>query len=155
MPAWLAPVVLALPYVAGGVGGWLLIRTAPVLSIEAAPLWGMASGVLAGGALGLVATFSGGPLGSGRLSAVGPSGWQVAAVGCLELGIGAGVTAGVVNYFALRRARPEGTRPAPPRTARTAQAGREPSDEHTIYVNPWAGDRASSPPSGAGPAALP
>jgi putative intracellular protease/amidase len=155
MPAWLAPVVLALPYVAGGVGGWLLIRTVPVLSIEAAPLWGMASGVMAGAVLGLAAAFSGGPLGNGRLSAVGPSGWQVAAVGCLELGIGAAVTAGVVNYFTLRRARPALTRPAAPATAGTGQPGREPGTGHTIYVNPWAGDETSSPPPGAGPAALP
>ncbi len=155
IPAWLAPVVLALPYVAGGVGGWLLIRTAPVLSIEAAPLWGMATGVLAGGALGLLAAFSGGPLGSGRLSAVGPSGWQVAAVGCLELGIGAAVTAGFVNYVALRRARPAGTRPPASEMTGTASADGEAGSAHTIYVNPWAGDEASSPPHHAGPSALP
>ncbi len=155
MPAWLAPVVLVLPYAAGGVGGWLLIRTAPVLSIEAAPLWGMVSGLLAGALLGLAAAFSGGPLGSGRLSAVGPSGWQVAAVGGLELGIGAAVTAGVVNYLALRRARPAGSRPSAPSTAGPRPARQEPSDGHTIYVNPWAGDEPSGPPSGAGPAALP
>jgi len=155
IPAWLGPAVLALPYVAGGVGGWLLIRTAPTLSIEAAPLWGMASGALAGALLGVVAAFSGGPLGSGRLSAVGPSGWQVAAVGGLELGIGAAVTAGVVNFFALRRARPAGPPPPRSRIAGTRQTGQEPGNGHTIYVNPWAGDEASGPPSGAGPASLP
>jgi Family of unknown function (DUF6350) len=162
IPAWLGPVVLALPYVAGGVGGWLLIRTAPVLSIEAAPLWGMASGVLAGGVLGLLAAFSGGPLGTGRLSAVGPSGWQVAAVGGLELGIGAAVTAGVLNYVALRRARPAAARPSAsaPRPSVSAATGTTPADGepgngHTIYVNPWAGDVASGPPRKAGPSALP
>ncbi len=155
IPGWLGPVVLALPYVAGGVGGWLLIRTAPVLSIEAAPLWGMASGVLAGAALGVLAAFSGGPLGSGRLSAVGPSGWQVAAVGCLELGIGAAVTAGFFNYVVLRRLRPPETKISARRTSGTDQAGREPSGGHTIYVNPWAGDEAGGPPPAAGPAALP
>jgi hypothetical protein len=155
IPAWLAPVVLALPYVAGGVGGWLLIRTAPVLSIEAAPLWGMATGVLGGALLGLVAAFSGGPLGSGRLSAVGPSGWQVAAVGCLELGIGAAVTAGFVNYLALRRSRSAGTGPSGSETTGTATAGDEAGSAHTIYVNPWAGDEAGNPPRRAGPAALP
>ncbi len=155
IPGWLGPVVLALPYVAGGVGGWLLIRTAPVLSIEAAPLWGMATGVLAGGGLGILAAFSGGPLGSGRLSAVGPSGWQVAAVGCLELGIGAAVTAGFVNYFALRRTRPALTRLSAAQEAPTGQAAQEPGNGHTIYVNPWAGDEASDPPRRAGPAALP
>jgi hypothetical protein len=80
----------------------------------------------------------------------------VAAVGCLELGIGSAVTAGVVNYFALRRARPAGIRPGPARpTSGTGRTGREPSNEHTIYVNPWAGDQASSPRPGAGPASLP
>jgi putative intracellular protease/amidase len=181
MPAWLAPAVLALPYLAGGVGGWLLIKTAPTLSLEAAPLWGMVTGVLAGGLLGLLAAFSGGPLGTGRMSAVGPSGWQVAAVASLELGIGAAITAGVVNYFTLRRARPARGRAglAGAALAGAALAGAalaEPPvrgaampdgpgrarltddtahDSHTIYVNPWAGDAAVRPSPGPGPAALP
>ena len=97
MPAWLAPLVLALPYVAGGVGGWLLIRMAPTLSLEGAPLWGMASGAITGALIGVLASFSGGPLGDGRLAAVGPSGWQVGAVAAFELGIAAAVSAGVVE----------------------------------------------------------
>ncbi len=68
MPGWLAPLVLALPYVAGGTGGWLLIRMAPTLSLEAAPLWGMASGAITGLLVGVLAAFSGGPLGDGRLA---------------------------------------------------------------------------------------
>ena len=152
MPAWLAPVVLALPYVAGGVGGWLLVRTVPAASIEAAPLWGMASGVLAGCLLGLVAAFSGGPLGAGRLAAVGPSGWQVAAVASLELGIGAAITAGVVNYVMLRRVRPAANADA---AAGGGPVGPEQDPDHIIYVNPWAGDEPSSQPPAAGPSALP
>jgi hypothetical protein len=156
MPPWLAPLVLALPYLAGGVGGWLLVRAAPALSLEAAPLWGMASGVLAGLLLGVLAAFAGGPLGDGRLAAVGPSGWQVAAVGALELGIGAAVTAGVINFVLLRR------------TAAAASPGPDPAGQrarpptaplpggHVIYVDPWAGDQAGGkPPAPAGPAALP
>jgi putative intracellular protease/amidase len=164
MPAWLAPVVLALPYLAGGVGGWLLIRTAPTLSLEAAPLWGMVTGVAAGALLGLFAAFSGGPLGSGRLSAVGPSGWQVGSVGCLELGIGAAVTAGVTNFIVLRRSRGAGPSAAPVAStaARTAGGGKaagivppEAEYGHTIYINPWAGDETDPPPQASGPSALP
>jgi Family of unknown function (DUF6350) len=165
MPAWLAPLGLALPYLAGGVGGWLLIQSAPTLSIEAAPLWGMASGVLAGMLLGLLAAFAGGPLGDGRLAAVGPSGWQVAAVGGLELGIGAAVTAGVVNFVLLRRAAPAGARRADPAVRPARPAGSAGSAglasvplpaSHIIYVDPWAGDEPSGKPSApAGPASLP
>jgi putative intracellular protease/amidase len=169
IPPWLAPVVMALPYLAGGVGGWLLIKTAPTMSIEAAPLWGMASGVVAGGLLGVVAAFSGGPLGNGRLAAVGPSAWQVAAVGCLELGIGAAISAGAVNYFTIRRVRPlavAGTASGPPAVSGsptvsgslatgTAPLADEPDPGHRIYLNPWAGDEPGNAPPGAGPAALP
>jgi Family of unknown function (DUF6350) len=150
MPGWLAPVVLALPYVAGGVGGWLLVRTAPPMSLEGAPLWGMAAGLLTGCVLGLLAAFAGGPLGAGRLTAVGPSAWQVAAVGALELGIGAGVTAGALNFLVLRRSPVvTGTVPGPRPAPRDQQ-------DHVIFVDPWAGDRPSGPPPGpAGPSALP
>jgi hypothetical protein len=159
MPPWLAPLVLALPYVAGGVGGWLLVRAVPTLSLEAAPLWGMVSGGLAGILLGVLAAFAGGPLGDGRLSAVGPSGWQVAAVGALELGIGAAVTAGVVNFVRLRRAAP-GRAHAGPRAAAASTAARSGSPVadagHVIYVDPWAGDRLARKPSApGGPSALP
>jgi hypothetical protein len=161
MPAWLAPVVLALPYLAGGVGGWLLIRMAPTASIEVAPLWGMATGVLAGLLIGILAAFSGGPLGDGRLTAVGPSGWQVAAVAAFELGIAAAVSAGVANFLFLRRAAgPAGGR----EQARARLAAREypgpitltPPAEHVLYLDPWAGDEPGSrPPAPAGPSALP
>jgi hypothetical protein len=161
MPAWLAPVVLALPYLAGGVGGWLLIRMAPTASIEVAPLWGMATGVLAGLLIGILAAFSGGPLGDGRLTAVGPSGWQVAAVAAFELGIAAAVSAGVANFLFLRRAAgPAGGR----EQARARPAAREyaglitltPPAEHVLYLDPWTGDEPGSrPPTPAGPSALP
>jgi hypothetical protein len=156
MPPWLAPLVLALPYLAGGVGGWLLVRAAPALSLEAAPLLGMASGVLAGLLLGVLAAFAGGPLGDGRLAAVGPSGWQVAAVGALELGIGAAVTAGVINFVLLRRTAAAAS-PGPDPAAQRARPPTAPlPGGHVIYVDPWAGDQAGGkPPAPAGPAALP
>ncbi len=170
LPDWLAPLVLTLPYLAGGVGGWLLIRTTPALRLEAAALWGMASGVLTGCLLGVLAAFSGGPLGDGRLAAVGPSGWQVAATGALELGLAAAVTAALANFLLRRRA--EGLRRATPvgerqptsagRTGRdaalqaAASARAAAATDHVIYLDPWAGEQPASktsPP--AGPSALP
>ncbi len=103
LPAWLSVSVLALPFLAGAFGGLLMARAAPTSALEAAPLWGFASGALAGCATGALAAFAGGPLGDARLSVVGPSGWQVAAVGTLEMGVAAAVTAGVVNWLSLRR----------------------------------------------------
>lgn len=154
MPTWLAPVVLALPYLAGGVGGVLIARTAPALTAEAAPLWGLACGAVAGGLLGLVAAFSGGPLGDSRLAAVGPSGWQVAVVAALEIGVSAAVTAGLVNYVALRRASRSG---APGSVAgRGADKSDPASTRHVIYLDPRAGDKPGGrPPGGTGPSALP
>ena len=127
IPAWIEPTVLALPYLAGGLGGLL----------------------------GLLAAVSGGPLGDGRLAAVGPSPWQVGVVSALEIGVAAAVTAGTLNYVALRRTgalsgRSGPSQSEPPARAEQAAAG------HVIYVDPWAGDpvsgaRASRP----GPSALP
>jgi hypothetical protein len=116
----------------------------------------MASGVLAGLLLGVLAAFAGGPLGDGRLAAVGPSGWQVAAVGALELGIGAAVTAGVINFVLLRRTAAAAS-PGPDPAAQRARPPTAPlPGGHVIYVDPWAGDQAGGkPPAPAGPAALP
>jgi len=104
LPAWLSVAVLAVPYLAGAFGGVLMARAAPTSALEAAPLWGFASGAVAGCVVGTLAAFAGGPLGDARLSAVGPSGWQVAAVAILEVGISAAITAGVANWLSLRRA---------------------------------------------------
>jgi hypothetical protein len=49
----------------------------------------------------LLAAISGGPLGDGRLAAVGPSAWQIGIVAALEIGVSAAVTAGLVNYRLL------------------------------------------------------
>jgi Family of unknown function (DUF6350) len=140
VPAWLASAVLALPYVAGIAGGWLLTRASPALGLEAAPLLGLASGVVAGCVLGLLAAFSGGPLGAGRLAAVGPSGWQVAAVGALEVGLGAAVTAVGLSYLALRRAR-TGVTPGPSLLGLRADV----DSAHVRYFDASAGEDPSGP----------
>jgi hypothetical protein len=166
MPGWLAPVVLALPYLAGGVGGWLLIRMAPTASIEVAPLWGMASGLLAGLLVGILAAFSGGPLGDGRLAAVGPSGWQVTAVAAFEVGIATAVSAGLANFLFLRRTaaasggrQTAGWRPSADHRGQeypAAAGSLTPPPEHILYLDPWAGDEPGPRPAApAGPSALP
>lgn len=155
LPPWLAPVVLALPYLAGGTGGWLLVRMAPTLGVEAAPLWGLASGVLAGMVLGVLAAFSGGPLGNGRLAAVGPSGWQVAAVGAFELGIAAAVTAGVTNFMVLRRAGVVTFEFGKLADRLVRPEALVPPDDHVRYVNPWAGEERGAGTAAPGPSDLP
>jgi hypothetical protein len=156
IPGWLEPTVLALPYVAGGLGGLLLVRTASALALDAAPLWGLASGAICGGVLGLLAAMSGGPLGDGRLAAVGPSAWQVGVVSALEIGVAAAVTAGLSNYLALRRAGAL-TQPAEAGSAGVSAAAREQTQAgHTIYLDPWAGDPPSTTARArSGPSALP
>jgi hypothetical protein len=161
MPGWLEPTVLAVPYLAGGLGGLLLVRAARPLALDAAPLWGLVSGVASGGVLALLAAASGGPLGDGRLAAVGPSPWQVGVVSSLEIGVAAAVTAGVGNYARLRRA---GTlsiqarsAPTPSTRERDKSSRSVPTPNgHVIYVDPWAGDqRRRSRPANRGPSALP
>jgi Family of unknown function (DUF6350) len=102
-PGLIEPVLLAVPFLAGAFGGVLTARTAPTPSLEIAPLWGLASGVLGGTLIGALAAFSGGPLGTGRLATTGPSGWQVALVAALELGIAAAITAGLTNWLLIHR----------------------------------------------------
>ncbi|HEY1616924.1 MAG TPA: DUF6350 family protein [Streptosporangiaceae bacterium] len=160
-PPWLTAIVLALPYAAGCVAGLLLVRAAPTPAVEMAPLWGLACGAAAGGVLGVLAAFSGGPLGDGRLAAVGPSGWQVGVVAALEIGIASAVTAGIANWIRMggrfRRSAASGAlagaaQAGPPRPRRSAE---DADGGHTIYLDPWAGDAPDEPPAPRGPAALP
>ena len=133
------------------------VRIAPTPVIEAAPLWGFAAGAAAGLLAGLAAAFAGGPLGNGRLAAVGPSGFQVGLVAILELGITAALSAAAANWLILRRAQGpggsggtgsppksggfRGVRFAPGLTLPPGQ--RDEGDDahgHRIYVNPWGTD---------------
>ena len=166
VPPLLSAAVLVVPYLAGVFGGLLIARTAPVLALEIAPLWGFACGTLAGCVLGVLAAFAGGPLGDGRLAAVGPSGWQVGVVASLEVGVAAAVTAGVANWMRLRSTAGLDTT-GPDAAAVAAEAampdlGRgDPADDgHTIYLDPWAEapDEGYADPPGkaaAAPSSLP
>ena len=145
-PAWLSVLILATPYLAGVFAGIVTVRITPTPVIEAAALWGFAAGAATGAAAGLAAAFSGGPLGDGRLAAVGPSGWQVGLVAMLEIGVTAALTAAVTNWLMFRRRIPR-HRPAeetehPPPKAGPMRVGviDETDDDggHRIYMNPWA-----------------
>ena len=173
VPGWASVLMLSVPYLAGAFGGWLTARAAPTPAVELAPLWGFACGVVTGCALGLLAAFAGGPLGSGRLTAVGPSGWQAGVVSVLEVGVAAAVTAGVVNWYRIRRLTAAGTvipgagahdadRLGPEVRGRGLDPGAGGrADEvsgHRIYIDPW-GEAEDGRDSGRadppGPASLP
>lgn len=161
VPGWASALVLAAPYLAGAFGGLLLARVAPTAALEAAPLWGFACGAATGAVIAVVAAFAGGPLGSGHLAAVGPSGWQAGVVATLEVGVAAAVAAGAANWLRIRRdpvlaAGPEG---GPGAGTAAGRAG-DGDDAHHLYLDPWSeGDRADrADPEGdppVGPAALP
>jgi hypothetical protein len=170
-PGWLVGVMLAVPYIAGIVAGLLVVRVATTNVLESAPIRGFCSGALTGCVLGVGAAFAGGPLGDGRLAAVGPSAWQVAAVSSLEVGVAAAVTAGAVNWWYLRNSLrdaaiqhaagigpPSGSPPA--RSADEAWpafAAQPDEDGHVIYLDRWAGtgDRTPQVKRPGGPSALP
>ena len=173
VPGWVSMLMLSVPYLAGVFGGLLTARAAPTPAVELAPLWGFACGVATGIALGLLAAFAGGPLGSGRLTAVGPSGWQAGVVSVLEVGVAAAVTVGLVNWFRMRRLTAAGVvlPGAGPHEADPPGSGRQGAGPglaagdpaagaggHRIYVDPWGdaedgaeGGRADPP----GPSSLP
>ncbi|HEX6525050.1 MAG TPA: DUF6350 family protein [Streptosporangiaceae bacterium] len=131
-PGWLALLMLAVPYLAGVFGGIVTVRIAPTPMLEAAPLWGFAAGTAAGLLTGLMAAFAGGPLGSGRLATVGPSGLQVGVVAVIEIGVIAAIAAGACNWLILRRGPAPGIEEPTPAD--------ETDDGHTIYMDPWAED---------------
>ncbi|MBO0774835.1 MAG: hypothetical protein J2P34_00865 [Actinobacteria bacterium] len=159
VPGWASAALLAVPYLAGVFGGAVTVRVAPEPAAEIAPLWGFACGVLSGCLTGMLAAFSGGPLGSGRLAAVGPSGWQSGVVATLEMGVAAAIAAGVANW--LRQRRMPRLLPAVPAPARSAVRAKpsvpDPDDPHRIYLDPWAENRDPPARTGQppGPASLP
>ena len=160
VPAWLSLIVLAIPYLAAAAGGVLTVRVMPTPMLEAAPLWGFVSGAASGCAVGVLAAFAGGPLGSGRLAAVGPSGWQVSLVAVLEMGVTAAVAAGAANWLLLRHTT-GGWRSRQAGEATPDPAGEDRPEDyhgpvlvdetddaggHRIYLDPWAADREHDGP---------
>ena len=139
-----------------------LARAAPSPAVEVVPLWGFACGAATGCVIGVLAAFSGGPLGSGRLAAVGPSGWQAAVVAVLEVGVAAAVAAGLANWLRVRRdpvlAAERARRLAPPRGRPPASPDSVDDGGHRIYLDPRAGaaeDRPAADRPSPGPSMLP
>jgi hypothetical protein len=162
IPAWVSAGVLALPYAAGIVGGILVARAAPSPAVEVVPLWGFACGAATGCVIGVLAAFSGGSLGSGRLAAVGPSGWQAALVAVLEVGVSAAIAAGLANWLRVRRdpvlAAERAGRLAPRYGRPPASQDSTDDSGHRIYLDPSAGEAGDGPPADRpplGPSALP
>jgi hypothetical protein len=125
----------------------MTVRIAPTPSLEAAPLWGLLTGTLAAAVVGFAAKFSGGPLGAGRLSSVGPSAGEVALVAVLEVGVPAALAAGAANWLIIRH-HVRRLRAAELPLSRPQSAGSGPlpalivdeTDDaggHRIHVNPW------------------
>ncbi len=107
---WLA---LAVPLGAGVLAGWLLTRerpapttaqNAPWWEKEALPEcgWGLAAGAAAGLALAVVAWLSGGSLGAGRMSVIGPAAGWVLLAGMLEIGVVAAATIWALRWHDRR-----------------------------------------------------
>lgn len=94
------------PVLAGIAIGLILVRrldSEDERGVLSAARWAAVAGLGVAGALGAAAYLAGGPLGSGQLATVGPSGLLVALYAAVELGLVAAVTAALAR-FAQQRA---------------------------------------------------
>ena len=111
LPA-LAPAVVAVPVLAGALGGlWLRRRRPPRRGRwwwRRAGLDAAMCGVLSGLAAGVLAWLASGPAGPGRMAVVGPSVWPVTAAVALEVAVGCAV----VLAPPVRRRQPEAGSPS-------------------------------------------
>ena len=154
-PGWVPVLVLAMPYLAGVFAGVVTVRISPTPVLEAAPLWGFAAGAAAGALSGVAAAFSGGPLGNGRLAAVGPSGFAVGLVAILEIGVTAALAAAAANWLILRRARRSHQAPRRPPGRRRTRGRLPPPASATRPTTPTATASTSTPgPATTSPATM-
>jgi hypothetical protein len=104
---------LVVPVLLGFVGAWLVVPSSTRSSWWSPAVIGIASGAVAGLVLGLLAWWSGGAVGPGRLAEVGPDPWAVAGVAALVVGIGA-----IAGAYSVRaRGRSEGDHAASARSS--------------------------------------
>jgi hypothetical protein len=100
VPAWLGLVALCVPLMAGVLAGRLVAGR--LVAGGGTPTYAVACreaalvGPCAGAAAALVGWLSGGPVGGGRLTDVGPSPWRLGLVLSLEVAVGAAAAAAVV-----------------------------------------------------------
>src|SRR5699024_1040427 len=112
---------LAVPFLAGALGGVLTQRSAPDVVSEAAPLWGFVCGITTAITVAALALVTGVSLCSVRLSEVGPSVWQVCLVWAREVGVPAAVAAWIASWWHSRKLCLAGTGPGSPNARRTAR----------------------------------
>ncbi len=98
-PLWLGVLGLVVPLGAGATAGVLLARRLRISSATTAALEASLLGPTVGMAVAALCALSGGPLGGGRLAAVGPSPWKVGLAVAAEVGLSAAAAAAV----AIRR----------------------------------------------------
>lgn len=120
---------LAVPFLAGALGGVLTQRSAPDVVSESAPLWGFVCGITSGIIVAVLALVTGGSLGAVRLAEVGPSAWQVGLVAALEIGVSAAVAAWIANWWYSRKLRLAGLEPGSPSARDTARGRKGPDPE--------------------------
>ena len=133
---------LAVPFLAGALGGVLTQRSAPDVVSEAAPLWGFVCGITTGITVAALALVTGGSLGSVRLADVGPSVWQVGLVAALEVGVAAAVAAWLANWWYSRKLRLAGVEPGSPNARDTARGRKTPDPD----IGPSEGSPVAEPP---------
>lgn len=102
VPVWLGVLTLTVPLVAGALGGMLLMRRRSVASAATAALEASLLGPSVGVLVAALCAVSGGPLGGGRLNAVGPSPWRVGLVVALEVALPAAAAAAAVVVHGRR-----------------------------------------------------
>ncbi len=95
-PTWFGVMGLGVPLAAGAVGGVLLARRLRCAWGKAA-LEGLYLGPCVGALFAVLAWLSGGPLGGGRLTDVGPSWWQVFLALTVEVGVASAAAAALVR----------------------------------------------------------
>jgi hypothetical protein len=98
-PSWVGFVTLLVPVVIGVVAGRMVASRLGPRTLGEAGLDAAGIGAVTGALVALLALLSGGPLGSERLAAVGPSAWQVG------LAVFGEVALGAVVVLALRSRR--------------------------------------------------
>jgi hypothetical protein len=95
-PLWLGVLGLGVPIAAGVLAGILVARRLRISSATTAALEASLLGPTVGLAVAALCALSGGPLGGGRLAAVGPSPWKVGLAVAVEVALPAAVAAAVV-----------------------------------------------------------
>lgn len=136
---------LIVPVLLGFVGAWLVSARPHDDRVGARGSWWMPLAVGVGAAaaaaivLGLLAWWSGGAAGPGRLAEVGPEPWPVAGIAAATVGLGA-----IVGGYAARARSPRF--PREPRQRVSAALGRdEPERERTHREFVWSADRRRGP----------